>query len=136
MSCRHIDDLAIVVHQPHLQPSDADWQAYVHWCKALLETYPALKVLVVTGEKPPTAAQRSYYNKELPGDRIRIAVLVTGRPILLIVKVFAWFVRNIDAFDSQDLTGALNYLGVAPTPAIKDTIIELRGPSAQTIASS
>jgi hypothetical protein len=130
-----MDDLVIVVHQPHLLPSDSEWQAFVQWCKALLQEYPELKILVVSGEKPPTASQRSYYNKETPGERVRIAVLVTGRPILMVVKVFAWFVRNIEAFDSGDLPGALKYLGVIPTPAIKDTIRELLGPSATASSS-
>ena len=135
MSCRHIDDLLIVVHQPELLPSDTEWQSYVRWCKALLQQYPSLKVLVVAGEKPPTAAHRSLYNQEIPGDRVRIAVLVTGRPALLVVKVFAWFVRNIQAFDRQDLPGALKYLGVVSTPAIKDTILELLGAPKTTATS-
>jgi hypothetical protein len=136
MSCRRIDDLLIVVHQRHLLPSDTDWQNYVHWCKALLEKYPSLKVLVVAGEKPPTASHRSYYNQEIPGDRVRIAVLITGRHVLVIVKVFAWFVRSIEAFDSKDLRGALKYLGVASTPAIDDTIRDLVSAPPKTTAVS
>jgi len=127
MSCRHFDDLVVVVHQEELPPSDTDWEGYVAWCKELLERHDSLKVLVVAGEKSPTAAQRSLYNREISGDRVRVAVLIAGRHVLVIVKVFAWFVRNIEAFDKDELPAALRYLGVPPNPAIAATIGEFRG---------
>jgi len=136
MSCRRFDDLVVVVHQEELQPSDTDWEGYVGWCKELLEQHDTLKVLVVAGEKSPTAKQRSVYNQEVPGDRVRVAVLITGRHVLVIVKIFAWFVRNIEAFDKDELPAALRYLGVPPNPAIAGTIGEFRGAAAKALTSA
>jgi hypothetical protein len=125
MSCRYVDDLLLVVHAEHLQPADDEWEKYVHWCKALLAKHGALKVLVVAGDKPPTSKQRSVYNQEIPGDKLRIAVLVTGRHVLLIVNIFSWFVRNIKGFDRHDLPAAARYLGIEVTPTIENSIREL-----------
>jgi hypothetical protein len=136
MSCRHFDDLVVVVHQEELQPSDTDWEGYVAWCKALLERHASLKVLVVAGEKSPTAKQRSVYNQEISGDRVRVAVLITGRHVLVIVKIFAWFVRNIEAFDKDELPAALRYLDVPSSPAIAATISEFRGRVAKALTSA
>ncbi len=136
MSCRHLDEVVLVVHQEDLQPSDHDWEAYVAWCKGLLDRHGTLKVLVVAGEKSPTAKQRSFYNQEIPGDRVRVAVLITGRHVLVIVKVFAWFVRNIEAFDRKELPAALRYLGVEPSPAIEGTIAEFRAKTAKAMTSA
>jgi hypothetical protein len=126
MSCRHFDDLVIVVHQENLEPSDHDWAGYVAWCKGLLQSHHTLKVLVVAGAKSPTSKQRSLYNQEIPGERVRIAVLITGRHVLVIVKIFAWFVGNIQAFDRNELQAALRYLRVEENPAIASTIAEFR----------
>jgi hypothetical protein len=122
MSCHHIDDLVIVVHVLALAPSDADWEAYVRWCTQLLKKYDKLKVLVIAGDQPPTAKQRSLYNKEFNANSVSIAVLIRNRATLAIVKVFAWFIKNIKAFDQNDLGGALKYLGVAPSTEISQTI--------------
>jgi hypothetical protein len=122
MSCHHIDDLVIVVHVPALAPSDAEWEAYVRWCTELLKKYDKLKVLVIAGEQPPTTKQRSLYNKEFSTNSVSIAVLIRNRATLVIVKVFAWFIKNIKAFDQNDLAGALKYLDVAPSAAITETI--------------
>ena len=122
MSCHHIDDLVIVVHVVALAPSDADWEAYVRWCTQLLKHYDRLKVLVLAGDHPPTAKQRSLYNKEFGANSVSIAVLIRHRATLAIVKVFAWFIKNIRAFDQHDLAGALKYLGVASSADITETI--------------
>jgi hypothetical protein len=125
MSCRHIEDLVIVVHVPTVAPSDADWEAYLRWAAQLLKKYDKLKVLVVAGDHPPTAKQRSLYNKEFGAQSMSIAVLIRQRATLAIVKVFAWFVKNIRAFDQNDVAGALDYLGVAPSSEITETIRKL-----------
>jgi hypothetical protein len=133
MSCRYVDDVVLVVHREHLQPADDEWEKYVHWCKALLSKYGTLNVLVIAGDKPPTSKQRSVYNQEIPGDKLRIAVLVTARHVLLIVNIFGWFVRNIKGFDRNDLPAAARYLGIELTPAIENAIRELGGaPSGAT----
>jgi hypothetical protein len=136
MSCRHYDDLLIVVHQEALQPSDEDWEGYVAWCKLLLAQYRTLKVLVIAGDQSPTAKQRSLYNQEIAGESVRVAVLIAGRHVLVIVKIFAWFVRNIEAFDADELPAALRYLEAAPNPAIASTIMEFRGSPAKALTSA
>jgi len=126
MSCQRIEDLVIVVHAPDVAPSDDDWETYVRWCTALLRTYSQVKVLVISGNYAPTSKQRSYYNREIEPGRVTIAVMLRSRALLSVVKVFAWFVKNVSAFDQDDLAGALRYLGVAPSPEIRDTIRRLR----------
>jgi hypothetical protein len=127
MSCRRLNELSIVVHERDLQPSDADWESYVGWCKPLLDRYELLKVLVVAGKRSPTAKQRDLYTGEIPGERVRAAVLIDDPHGLVIVKSFAWFVRNIEAFDQDELPAALRYLGVSSDPAVARTIAEFRG---------
>jgi hypothetical protein len=134
MSCRHVDDVVLVVHKQPLHPADDEWEKYVHWCKALLSKYGTLNVLVIAGDKPPTSKQRSVYNQEIPGDKLRIAVLVTARHVLLIVNIFGWFVRNIKGFDRHDLPAAARYLEIEVTPAIENAILELGGSAAGATA--
>jgi hypothetical protein len=136
MSCRQIDDLVIVVHDPQLAPDDAEWERYVKWCSGLLTRYPALKVLVLSGDKAPSAPQRSLYNREIAGERVHIAVLMTNRAVIMIVKIFAWFVGNIRAFEKDDLAGACAYLGIKPSDEIRKALSELRGNSAGSVRAS
>lgn len=123
LGVREVGDVVVVVHRNNLPPSDADWEGYVAWCKALLRERGALKVLVFTNQHGPSAKQRSFYNKEITGDSVRIAVLIAGRHLVAIVKVFSWFIK-INAFEKHDLAGALKFLGAAPNPAILDTAEE------------
>jgi hypothetical protein len=126
LACRKLDDLVVVVHRNNLPPTDADWDSYVAWCKAHIAAQGRLKVLVYSNPHPPNAKQRSAYNKEISGDSVRVAVLLTGRHLVAIVKVFSWFIK-INAFEQNDIAGALKFLEVPSSPAITDTIAEFSG---------
>jgi hypothetical protein len=127
LACRKLDDVVVVVHRNNLAPTDADWDGYVAWCKAQINAHGKLKVLVYSNQHAPSAKQRSAYNKEIVGDSVRVAVLLTGRHLVAIVKVFSWFIK-INAFEQNDLVGALKFLEVPSDPAITDTIAEFAGP--------
>lgn len=122
MACHHIGDLVICVHVPELAPSEQEWEAFVGWTSRLVKKYGTLKILVIAGDQPPTSKQRSLFNKEFSANSVRIAVLIRSRAMLGIVKIFAWFIKDIAAFDRHDLAGALSYLGVAPSDEINQAM--------------
>ena len=128
LAVREVGELVVVVHRENFPPSDADWEGYVAWCKALLRERGTLKVLVFTNQHGPSARQRSVYNKEIASDAVRVAVLMAGRHLVAIVKVFSWFIK-INAFEKHDLAGALKYLDVEPSSAITETVAEFAGAS-------
>jgi hypothetical protein len=134
-SCGQIDDLVIFVHQKDVPPSDEEWERHLKWYVGLLKTYKRLKVLVVSGDHAPTSKQRSLLNREISPDSLRIAVLASNAATLMAIKVVAWFVSNIAAFEKNDLKGALHYLDVAPSPAIGDTIRRF-GSSSRKVAAT
>jgi hypothetical protein len=125
MSCRHLDELVIVVHNPTLEPSDHEWENYVAWSKRILAQHGKLRVLVLAGAKAPTSKQRSHYNQEIAGDGVRIAILLTDKRLLAVVKVFSWFLRNVKPFETHDVAGAAAYLEVAHAEAIDVALAEL-----------
>ena len=115
---RRLGRLMLVVHPPGVEPSDEDWREYIELSKEALAEEGALRVLVIAGTKPPNSRQRSLYNGELPGDKIRIALVGAPTHMMPILVVFTWFSVGTKAFKRDELRQALDFLEVAHEPRL------------------
>jgi hypothetical protein len=76
--------------------------------------YENIRMLVVTEGGGPTPRQRSVMTKALGGRQMRNAVVSDDMLIRGIVTALSWFNPKIRSFRSDDLEGAMRYLGLPP----------------------
>ena len=103
-------DLLLTVHGA-TPPTDEEWRVYLEFCRTLIGK--ATRNLVVTSGAGPNGQQRSKLIKEFPEfTPIPVAVVSDSSTTRGIVTALHWFGKNIRAFRSSNLTGALEYLGL------------------------
>lgn len=93
-------------------PSDQDWQAWIHASKTILDQEGEIRALVCSLGGKPNTTQRADINKLL-GDRPqRISVLLDSRIVRGVVQALNWFNPSIQAFSLHDLSGACTHLNL------------------------
>src|SRR5687768_13445407 len=105
-----VDPMLAVTVNTDVDPSDADWDAFL---KDLAAVAPGLRgVLVYTSGPGPSVSQRARGNAVLakaPAN-LPIAVMTSSRVARGIVTAFSWAVdRNIKAFAPTDFQGAVDF---------------------------
>jgi serine/threonine protein kinase len=107
-------ELAILVHSEQ-PPSDAEWGRYVVAIESGLRHAASPRCLVITdGDVVPTPTQRAVLNKlvERHNRPVPVAVMTHSRTARSIVTIMSWFNSAIRAFNMEELTEALEYLGL------------------------
>jgi hypothetical protein len=105
----------LVVHGA-LSPTDAEWNECVAYYVPLLKDgqVEQMPTLVVTDGGGPTATQRAKTNETLRGKVARIAVCSDSMSARMIVNALGLFNRHMHAFPKNQISRALDHLGVAP----------------------
>ena len=125
-------DFVVFIAAPGKVPDDEEWVGYVGRLKAWSDQHETLRLLVISHDSAPTAAQRSLFNREVASYKMRIAAMLGSKKLLPIAKVFAWFVRSIEVFGPGDFDKALQYLDNPPITDVKWLFAEL-GIEASTV---
>ena len=128
LSTRLLGRIVVFVYRSDLDVADEDWRAYVQWLKELQAQLPQIGILITSGERTPSSAQRSWATRELNMDTFRIAVLLSDPKLVAIVRVSAWFMKGIAAFRPNEVEQALAFLGEPESGArVRAAISELGG---------
>lgn len=117
--------LQVIVHNA-LPPADDEWAAHCNEARELRARWGKLDTLVLTPHGAgPNAAQRKLYAEVVGADAVRVAVMTDSRAARAILTAMSWFNSNMRSFGTHDLSGALQYLGVADGADIRDTLREM-----------
>jgi hypothetical protein len=91
-------------------PTDPEWEQYAQFFAANLD----MRVLVFSKGGAPSAAQRARLKREADkfGKRVLTAVMTDSQLARGVVIALAWFVKDISAFPTKDIVGALKFLQI------------------------
>jgi hypothetical protein len=127
LSVRLVGHTVVFVSPPGRDIADPDWSRYVSWVRSIVDARGEVGILVAGKGRPPSSAQRSLFSREIAADRIRLAVLVSDRALLPILRVAAWLVRSARPFGPQEIEPALVFLNEPEVEAVRQAIHELGG---------
>lgn len=126
MSVRMVGDVLLVVHaKTDIDPGE--WRTFCTLAGKARKARGSLRTLVISeGGAAPNAAQRAFYKEEVGSTDNRVAVLTDSVAARTVLTAMSWFNSEMKPFAPTDVPGALRYLEVRETTALRDAIAELR----------
>ena len=109
MAFRVVERVLVLVHDAEC-PGDEEWFSYVQEIKR--QGAFLLPQVVLTQGGRPNSVQRKLLTDVLGGRGMKVAVLSDHTMVRGVITAIGWFNRDIRAFESQDLAGAIAYLGL------------------------
>lgn len=124
MVWRVIDQILVLVHT-NTPPSEAEFNAYVNFCKTKLPP-SCNQCMVVTPGPGPNAKQRERVNEFLKTHPMKVAVVTDSTLVRGITTALSWFNSETKAFTNARMGDALGHLGVPQGERAARILMEIR----------
>lgn len=109
-----VDDVFLIVHA-HVDPDPREWSRLMDESRA--NVHRLRRCLVSSADSKLTAKQRSDLGEFVKNHECNVAVLVDSAVTRGIVTALGWVTGKYRAFGSDDIEGAVAYLGSGVDPA-------------------
>lgn len=109
LAFQRVANCILLVHADK-DPTDPEWEQYAQFFANNIDT----RLLVFSKGGAPSAAQRARIKRENDkhGKRVLTAVMTDSQLARGVVTAIQWFVKDISAFPTRDIEGALKFLGI------------------------